>query len=78
MSNVELKPCVCGGNAVKIKIFSHKRYDCLYKCDKCEWQTKVYVSPQGAKNAWNRRVDNDRIVIEEGYPLPEAPNAEQR
>lgn len=31
MSNVELKPCPCGGNAVKIKIFSHKRYDCFYK-----------------------------------------------
>lgn len=59
MSNIELKPCVCGGNAVKIKIFSHKRYDCFYKCDKCEWQTKVYVSPQGAKNAWNRRVDDE-------------------
>lgn len=54
MSNVELKPCVCGGNAVKIKIFSHKRYDCL-----CERQTKVYVSPQGAKNAWNRRADDE-------------------
>lgn len=60
MSNIELKPCTCGGNAVKIKIFSHKRYDCFYKCDKCEWQTEVYVSPQGAKNAWNRMVDDEQ------------------
>lgn len=41
MSNVELKPCVCGDN--------------------CGWQTKVYVSPQGAKNAWNRRADDEYI-----------------
>jgi lipopolysaccharide biosynthesis regulator YciM len=56
MKETELKPCTCGGNAVKIKIFSHKRY----KCDKCGWQTKVYVSPQGAKNAWNREMGDEK------------------
>lgn len=60
MSKIELKPCKCGGNAVKVKIFSSKRYDCLYMCDKCEYQTKVYVSPQGAKKAWNREMGDEK------------------
>ena len=57
---IELKPCLCGGKAEKIKIFPEKRYDCFYKCDRCGYATKVYVSTQGAKNAWNRRVDNEQ------------------
>lgn len=47
MSNVELKPCVCGGNAVKIKIFSHKRYDCFYKCDNANGRLRCMSFARG-------------------------------
>lgn len=60
MNEIKLKPCPCGGKAEKIKLFSAKRYDCFYKCDRCGYETKVYVSPQGAKNVWNRRADNEQ------------------
>ena len=56
-NHIELKRCLCGGKAEKVKIFPEKRYDFFYKCDRCGYVTKVYVSPQGAKNAWNRRTD---------------------
>jgi hypothetical protein len=63
MNEIKLKPCPCGGKAVKTKLFSAKRYDCFYKCDRCGYETKVYVSPQGAKNAWNRRADDDDSIL---------------
>ena len=44
----------------KDQAFSAKRYDCFYKCDRCGYETMVYVSPQDAKNAWNRRADNEQ------------------
>ena len=58
MKETELKPCKCGGEAEHIKIFPTKRYDCFLRCKKCGYETKVYVSKQGAKRAWNRRADN--------------------
>ena len=60
MKEVELKPCKCGGKAVRVKIYERNRYDCFFRCDKCGYETKVYVSAQGAKKAWNRRADNEQ------------------
>ena len=60
MNENELKPCPCGGKAVHVKLFDHKRYDCFFRCDKCGYEPKTYVSKQGAKNAWNRRADHEQ------------------
>ena len=60
MKENELKPCKCGGKAEKVKLYSKNRYDCFFRCDNCGYETKVYVSTQGAKNAWNRRADNEK------------------
>lgn len=51
----ELNPCLCGGNPQHIKLFPKIRYDCFFKCDKCGYETKVYVSKQNAVKAWNKR-----------------------
>ena len=48
----KLNVCECGSTPKIIKLFSSKRYDCFVQC-KCGKETKVYVSRQGAVNAWN-------------------------
>lgn len=51
----ELRPCPhCDGEAVHIKLFESKRYDCFYRCSKCGYETKAYTSKQNAVNAWNK------------------------
>lgn len=60
-----LKPCVCGGKAIRIKLFTSKRYDCYFKCDKCGKETKAYRSKQNAVKAWNeQRFDyNAKVTV---------------
>lgn len=55
---MELKPCLCGGEPVVVKLYPAKRYDCFVKCLACGCETQVYTSKQNAVKAWNRRVDN--------------------
>lgn len=54
---MELKPCKCGGEAIHIKLWESKRYDCFFRCNKCGYETKAYTSKQNAEKAWNRRAE---------------------
>ena len=56
---VEIKRCSCGGTPEVVKLYPSKRYDCFIRCTKCEREGKVYVSKQGAVNAWNREVEKE-------------------
>lgn len=58
----KLKPCpFCGGEAEIIKSFLYgKVAGYVPNCKKCGCQLPMYTSKQNAKNAWNRRANNDR------------------
>lgn len=58
----ELKPCpFCNGEAEITKTYLYGEVTgYVPHCTKCGCELSIYKSKQGAENAWNRRVDNER------------------